>query len=468
MATIQDLFKEQKKELYGLSGTLLIESRGIINAPRGAALLTSTPDTLADLIGNQIGGALGGNPNRVSDTIFRKPTGFRTKPITLPAVTQALLRDSVDTGEDYYIKPAPAPASIIGKIKQGGSSPAGAAAALAASALNTFGSKKAINKLKEALKKEKENKVKSYGAKYTHSNLGSKQIRDEDITFTKKQPEYGQPSDGRNQVVKPRPGELAQIGVKDREVDKTFDKNENAILNSVLVYDDALSTWKKDNNKANIVNVTIKPYGKDYNIILPGTISGISEDVSNEINNFKYVGSPFNTYRYTGVERTLKFDIKLYYTTQSEKMIMITKINSLKELMFPYDEISEITYGEGTGKVSQMAFAPNLIYLTIDGLYNSIFGIMDTLSISIDDNVSWVMDDGMTKNSNNKDKAYPSVVNINFGMKIIETPTIDQSGGKTRFKYNFDGNGIDTASQIDFTNKELKKIIDAAIKAFSK
>jgi hypothetical protein len=53
-------------------------------------------------------------------------------------------------------------------------------------------------------------------------------------------------------------------------------------------------------------------------------------------------------------------------------------------------------------------------------------------------------------------------------MKIIETPTIDQSGGKTRFKYNFDGNGIDTASQIDFTNKELKKIIDAAIKDFSK
>ena len=56
-------------------------------------------------------------------------------------------------------------------------------------------------------------------------------------------------------------------------------------------------------------------YGKTDNnvIILPGTISGLDEAFTPEINSFKYVGSPFNLYRYSGVERTLKFNFKTYY-----------------------------------------------------------------------------------------------------------------------------------------------------------
>ena len=71
MATIKDLFKKQNKDLYGLSGKLIIESRGLINPPRAAALLTSSPNALADMIGNQIGGLLKGSANRPSDTIFK-------------------------------------------------------------------------------------------------------------------------------------------------------------------------------------------------------------------------------------------------------------------------------------------------------------------------------------------------------------------------------------------------------------
>ena len=53
MATLLDLFKSQKKDLYGKSENIRIESRGLINPPRGAALLASSPNALADLIGNQ-------------------------------------------------------------------------------------------------------------------------------------------------------------------------------------------------------------------------------------------------------------------------------------------------------------------------------------------------------------------------------------------------------------------------------
>ncbi len=464
MATIQDLFKSQKKDLYGLSGTILIESRGIINPPRAAALLTSSPDGLADLIGNQIGGALGGNPNRVSDTIFRKPKGIRTKPVTLPAVTQALLRDSVEAGEKYYIKQSPAPGSVFGKIKSGGSSPLGAAAALAAGALNTFGSKRGIESLKKKLKFKKPDSDKSYGPQWTTDELGGSKLRSEDFTFSQYEPTYGEPDAdflaAKRYTGKKRPEELAQTGIKKRDVTKTYDTANDAINSTVIIYDDKLDSWKKDNNKAGIVSVIIKPYGKDYNLILPGSISGISEDFSNEIQNFKYVGSPFNTYRFAGVERSIKFELKLYYTNETEKIMMITKINSLKELMFPYDSISEMTYADS--KISQIAFSPNLIYLSIDGYYKNVFGIMDTLSVSIEDNTSWALNDF---GEDSKDKPYPTVVNISFGMKVIENPVIKDK----RFNYNFDGNGIKTASTIDFEKKkEVAKYLAENFKLFTK
>ena len=52
MPTINDLFKSQVKEIYGKSEKLRIDTRGIINAPRAAALLGSSPDALSSLIGN--------------------------------------------------------------------------------------------------------------------------------------------------------------------------------------------------------------------------------------------------------------------------------------------------------------------------------------------------------------------------------------------------------------------------------
>ena len=57
------------------------------------------------------------------------------------------------------------------------------------------------------------------------------------------------------------------------------------------------------------------------------------------------------------------------------------------------------------------------------------------------------------------DKPYPSVVNISFGMKIIENHIIGD-GKKTdvkRFNYNFDGVGT-PASTIDAVSAALKNV----------
>ena len=216
-----------------------------------------------------------------------------------------------------------------------------------------------------------------------------------------------------------------------------FDLINQDILNTLSYEDDATLKEKLlkniDETDGQQTVLIIKPYGKTHSIVFPGAITGISEDLTPEWSDFKYLGSPFKSYKYNGVERSLKFELKMYYTTSTEKVIMIQKLNELKALVFPYDEITAIKY-EGQKDYNQLAYSGNFIELSLGGLYKNMFGFVDSLSTSIEDNVVWA------SNSQDKnDKPYPSVVNVSFSMKIIEQHEI-KDGNKTKvFKYNFDG-----------------------------
>lgn len=232
-------------------------------------------------------------------------------------------------------------------------------------------------------------------------------------------------------------GAMAASGEKGAKASQ-FDLINQDILNTLLYKDN--DTLKKDlldnieGTDGQQTVLIIKPYGKDYSIVFPGAITGISEDFSPEWTDFKYLGSPFKSYKYLGVERSLKFELKMYYTTSTEKVIMIQKLNELKGLVFPYDEITAIKY-EGQKDYNQLAYSGNFIELTLGGLYKNMFGFVDSLSTSIEDNVVWA-----SNSQDAKDKPYPSIVNVSFGMKIIESPKIKDGEKDTKvFKYNFDG-----------------------------
>ena len=427
MATLRDLFKSQKKELYGKSETIRIDSRGLINPPRGAALLLSSPSALGDLIGGQLTGLAGnGSANRPSDTIFRGKS-FLSKPISL-FKTPGALRNAIEPGTDYYVKPAPSPNSIIGTIKQGASSPLGVAANVGLGIV-------------KGLKDRNPSRGLPYGEKF-QTTVDGKDLK-QTKTFSNHFTKYNDPTDIKNS------GPLVKVvgEVTERKGNqlKKWDNGNDYILSTISLTEDDLKKKQKEYELQNQVWITFKKYGDAEIIPFNGTISAITEDITPEWNNFRYLGSPFKSYRYLGVERTLNFELQLYYTKENEKDVMIKKINYLKSLAFPYEQISEIQLNSNQENPtesplnSQYAFSPNLFYLSIGDLYKNMLGFIETLSFSIDENTTWPnfnynMEEGK------KNDLYPSVVNVSIGMKIIEQHTTEKSkGGITKYKYNFDG-----------------------------
>jgi hypothetical protein len=436
MPTILDLFKQQKKDLYGKSENIRIETRGLINPPRAAALLASSPNKLGDFIGNQIAGAIGGTANRPSDTIFRGK-GLLSKPISL-FKTPGALRNAVDAGTEYFIKPEPpSPNSIIGMIKQGASNPLGVAANIG------------INILK-GLKDKNPSKGLPYGEKY-QTTINGKDLK-ETKTFSNHFTKYGVNKDPLVKVI----GEVAER--KGSQLTR-WDTANDYILNTEALLEADLVKKQKEYEFQNQVWVTFKKYGNNEIVPFVGTLSGISEDVTPEWSNFRYLGSPFKSYRYLGVERTLNFELKLYYNKESEKKVMIKKINYLKSLAFPYDTISQIQYKKDMGtkntepitqkqlksdsdpgatvESTQYAFSPNLVYLSIGDMYKNLFGFIETMSFTIDENTPWPnsnynMEDGKSN------ELYPSIVSVSIGMKIIEQH-LETKGTVTKYKYDFDG-----------------------------
>lgn len=466
MATISDLFKKNQKDIYGQVDDIRITTHGLVNIPRAAALLTSSPNPLGDLIGNQIGGALGGSANRPSDTIF-KSNKFFAKPVSL-FKTQAALKEAIEPGTSYFIKKSPSPASLFAQFKQGASSPLSMLANIAVAGIQKYGSKKGINKLRDALKRPDIGVL--YGAKYdTQGNPTD--VKKQDTFFSKYNRTYTPSVDGTFET---NAGAF-KLGLDTRGSDNWDDYNNTVLDKETLTIDDIdrSDLFLKSARGSNQVWITFKKYGSSTVVPFAGAITGISEDITPEWTSFKYIGSPFKTHRYGGVERSLKFNLKVYYNMPQQKATMIKKINYLKSLAFPNEEISAIT----TNSVEyQYAFTPNLFFVSIGDMYRNVLGKLDSISFAVDDNTPWPNDDVNMDGESIFEKGkkadgtlYPSIIDVSFSMKIIETHQTVQENGITKYKYNFDGlsSGLPTIpeNQIKKSAAEMIKFNEYATKS---
>jgi hypothetical protein len=107
------------------------------------------------------------------------------------------------------------------------------------------------------------------------------------------------------------------------------------------------------------------------------TVTGLNETFSPTWDSYKFLGSPFNNYTYSGIERSVTFNFKVYSLNPNEHKVVWDKLNFLTGLVYPQ------------GYYDTSALAPPFIKFTLGDLFRAKDGFIESLSYTYDDNTPW-------------------------------------------------------------------------------
>lgn len=193
-----------------------------------------------------------------------------------------------------------------------------------------------------------------------------------------------------------RSGETNDISNQSLEARRGM-KNGSDIINQSGVY----SPGNTDGGEA--VDVNGKRLGSYYDFVplkinrlsdnktvyFRSTISGLSETFSPSWDSAKFLGNPFNYYTYSGIERSVSFNLKVYALNGREMVSMWDKLEFLSSLTYPAGYEETTTY-----------IIPPFIKFTLGSMYDRKEGFIESLTYTIDDNTPWETGLGILPSSN--------------------------------------------------------------------
>jgi hypothetical protein len=134
-------------------------------------------------------------------------------------------------------------------------------------------------------------------------------------------------------------------------------------------------------------------------------IDGISETFSPSWDSSKFVGNPFSFYTYSGIERSVSFNLKIAATTQNELKKNWERLSFLSSMVYP------------SGYQQDTFIIPPFIKFTLGNLYKGKEGFIESLSFSVDENMGWEI--GV--DSDMKDYKLPMKIDVSIGIKFVES-----------------------------------------------
>jgi hypothetical protein len=222
--------------------------------------------------------------------------------------------------------------------------------------------------------------------------------------------------------------ELNKVGVDNSGIpikkSKQFgnaDPNANKSFQSKLGIDtkkgDLLNKTKpnevKDAKNSDLANsdfmyVSFEHFGGGGSVGFRGTITGFQETFSPGWDTNKFIGSPFNLYTYSGIERSVSFNIRAYSTNPEEHDSMWDRLHALAKMVYPI-----INGGSG-------AVTPPLLFFSMGNkqkggnLYSRKECFIENLSYAVDDNYPWEIGEF------SPGYQAPQIVDINLTVKFIQ------------------------------------------------
>jgi hypothetical protein len=161
-------------------------------------------------------------------------------------------------------------------------------------------------------------------------------------------------------------------------------------------------------------------YYKNQTLQFRCTVTDLSEQFTPTWESNKFIGNPFNSYTYGGIERTLTFKFKVFSLNLTEHINAWKRLNVLAGLTYPQGYKDRVN-----------AVAPPLIAFTLGDMYNKKTCFIDTMTFSVDENTPW---------------------EIGMNRRLLAnqiTPSATVAGYNTVIDANLDGNGVKLPTIID-------------------
>ena len=200
-------------------------------------------------------------------------------------------------------------------------------------------------------------------------------------------------------------------------------------------------------------------------IIFRAILSGISDSITTDYNEDKYIGRPDKLYTYRGADRSVAFTFKVYPKTKQELPMLMEKMNYLVGLCYP-----------SMGPLGRMK-SP-FVQLTLGDMIEAQPGILRNVTVNVDDNSTWEIQQGLQ---------FPKHINVAIqftyignhlpigtsnswygGLKpdqIKPKTFVDVLKGYVNYDFGSTGNTlVDSALELIGDNKKLKD----AQKSFNK
>ena len=117
-------------------------------------------------------------------------------------------------------------------------------------------------------------------------------------------------------------------------------------------------------------------------IIFRAILEGISDSVTPEYGEERYIGRPDKVYTYQGVDRSISFGFSIYPKTKQELPILMEKLNYLVGLCYP------------TFTKEERMITP-FIDLTLGDMFRNAPGILSSLTVTVEDTTTWEIDEGL-------------------------------------------------------------------------
>ena len=127
----------------------------------------------------------------------------------------------------------------------------------------------------------------------------------------------------------------------------------------------------------------------------------MTETFSPSWDSNKFAGNPFSYHTYTGIERSVGFNFKIFSLNLDEHKIAWDKLNELTGLVYPL------------GYNSNSSIKPPFLQFTLGDLYKKKYSFIDSLSYTFDDTTPWEIDE--------KGYRLPTMISVSIGLKFLET-----------------------------------------------